>query len=257
MQGKCPQCHRPWHHLDGFIVSSHAHTLMSMPQLVFVRTYQNRPPTPSWTVFKHKSSEWFKIHICLFILFPGWESKTLEPCCAQKSRSLGSSCPMPILCYSDLCVKVSFSVTLSPLEWDFYRSLSACIQNQKQLWNQTLFTHRKKNSGRSSKCWEILKTTTTKHFYLSSCVSFFFFPPDLRFPSHWPSCVGAEFHMGFHGSEGQMSGLTWLLADSWSLWLSRFRVLGITSLFAAVLLWFFKRVLNSVGIQEKYKALQT
>lgn len=176
MQGKCPQCHRPWHHLDGFIVSSHAHTLMSMPQLVFVRTYQNRPPTPSWTVFKHKSSEWFKIHICLFILFPGWESKTLEPCCAQKSRSLGSSCPMPILCYSDLCVKVSFSVTLSPLEWDFYRSLSACIQNQKQLWNQTLFTHRKKNSGRSSKCWETLKTTTTKHFYLSSCVSFFF-PP--------------------------------------------------------------------------------
>lgn len=176
MQRKCPQCHRPWHHLDGFIVSSHAHTLMSMPQLVFVRTYQNRPPTPSWTVFKHKSSEWFKIHICLFILFPGWESKTLEPCCAQKSRSLGSSCPMPILCYSDLCVKVSFSVTLSPLEWDFYRSLSACIQNQKQLWNQTLFTHRKKNSGRSSKCWETLKTITTKHFYLSSCVSFFFSP---------------------------------------------------------------------------------
>lgn len=191
MQGKCPQCHRPWHHLDGFIVSSHAHTLMSMPQLVFVRTYQNRPPTPSWTVFKHKSSEWFKIHICLFILFPGWESKTLEPCCAQKSRSLGSSCPMPILCYSDLCVKVSFSVTLSPLEWDFYRSLSACIQNQKQLWNQTLFTHRKKNSGRSSKCWETLKTTTTKHFYLSSCVSFFFpqicgFPPIGR-PAWVPS----------------------------------------------------------------------
>lgn len=132
-------------------------------------------------------------------------------------------CLLPIMCSYNPCVK-GFSGTIGnhlPFGMRFYRSLLAFIQNQRQLWKQTPFKHRKKS--RLSKCWGTLKKKK------STCIYFLVFPffPDLRFPPDWPSCVGAKFHTWFHGSEGQIAAPIRVLADWWSLCSSLCSVVGI------------------------------
>lgn len=125
----------------------------------------------------------------------------------------------------------------------FYLSLFACIQNQRQPWNQTLFKHRKKNSGGLSKCWGTLKNTHTLLF-IFLCFSF------SRSAVSLPLAVlrGCQVPHGVSWI-GRSDVALVCRRDSVTVALRR----SGNGLLIYALLVLFKRVLNSVGV-EKYKA---